>query len=192
MTSTPGIDKKFELLCHRYTQEDERAKRLHDKPFFDTEKGIWGASSMLDVFAIFTRMGLDERKAFVDLGCGDGRIALLAALFVESVGVEYDKALCETAERIRRELLPSVPELARCRFVWGDYVSMDLSHYDTLFMYADHPFDAAFERKLLRECAGVLLCYNKIFLPKILKKGPTVWNQQVPVVTYPLGAGARV
>jgi hypothetical protein len=161
-----------------------RAK--HGKPFFDTTHGIWGASSMLDAFELFLKIRLEERKGFVDLGSGDGRIALLAALFTESCGIEADAELCMTAAKIKEELQEKIPELARCTLIKADYMTHSLSQYSILFTFADHAWSPDFEQKLLDECKGILLSYNRIFLPKKLRKGKTYWIQQLPIISYPL------
>jgi len=180
------IDDKFKLIEHHFTSRDNQ-RRKEGKPLHhDTAHGIWGPSSMLDAYELFTRMRLDERDGFADLGSGDGRIALIASLFTHSTGIEGDAALHDIAVHAKKELLPQIPELARCAFTHGDYTREDLGKYAVLFTFADHTWDAEFERKMLRECKGMLLSYNKIFLPSILKKGRTYWIQQLPIVSYPL------
>jgi hypothetical protein len=180
------IYDKFKIIEARFKALDDGTRARLGKPFFDTEHGIWGASAMDHCFELFMRIRLDERKGFVDLGSGDGRIVLIAALFTDSCGIEGDDELSATASRIREELLQQIPELARCQLRSADYTREDLSAYDTLFTFADHPWNPDFERKLENECKGVLLSYNKIFLPNTLKKGKTYWVQQLPIISYPL------
>jgi len=185
------ISEKFRILQERFMLMDSERRKAERKLFFDTKHGIWGPSSMLDAYELFLRMGLDERKGFADLGSGDGRIALVAALFTESLGIEGDITLYAIATRIRDELLYLIPELARCEIINGDYTTAELSHYEVLFIFADHAWSPDFERKLQRECKGVLLSYNNIFPPRTLKKGKTYWLQQLPIVSYPLNAAEK-
>lgn len=180
------IDDKFKIIERHFASRDNE-RRGEGKPLHhDTAHGIWGPSSTLDAYELFTRMRLDERDGFVDLGSGDGRIALIASLFTHSKGIEGDASLHDIAVLAKKELLPQIPELARCEFVHGDYTHDNLSKYAVLFAFADHTWDEGFERRLLRECSGILLSYNKIFLPSVLKKGRTFWIQQIPIVSYPL------
>jgi hypothetical protein len=175
---------KFKLIESYFKSVDdairERNKRLH----FDTQYGIWGPSSMLDTFELFMKMKLDEMRGLVDLGSGDGRIVLIAALFTNACGIEGEASLSEKAEKAKAELQERIPELARANFVTGDYTKEDLSGYEVLFTFCDHKWDPSFEQKLQRECTGVLLSYNRIFLPERLAKGRTYWMQQIPIVTY--------
>jgi hypothetical protein len=180
------IDEKFRIIERHFSALDAKRRTEGKHLFHDTAHGIWGPSSMLDAYELFIRMRLDEKNGFVDLGSGDGRIALIAALFTKSCGIEGDNALSAIAEEARKTLMGRVPELKRCEITCGDYTRKDLSRFDVLFTFADHPWSASFEQKLLRECTGVLLSYNKIFLPTRLTKGRTYWIQQLPIVSYPL------
>ena len=82
------IEDKFRIIERRFNELDSQTKAKLGKPFFDTTHGIWGASSMLDAYYIFLRIKLDEKKGFVDLGSGDGRVAFIAALFTNSCGMK--------------------------------------------------------------------------------------------------------
>ena len=176
--------EKFKIIESYFKKLDEKVREEHVKLHFDTSFGIWGPSSMLDAFEILMRMKLDERKGFVDLGSGDGRIVLIAALFTDAKGIEGDWKLHEAAELAKSTLIAEVPELARASFTCGDYTQEDLAAYEVLFTFCDHKWDASFEQRLERDCKGVLLSYNRIFLPERLSKGKTYWMQQVPIVTY--------
>jgi hypothetical protein len=180
------LEQKFRIIQDRFRQLDEETKKLHGKPFFDTAHGIWGASSLLDIYDLFLKIKLDERKALVDLGSGDGRVSMVAALFTKSLGIEGDAKLSAIASRIKNELLHEIPELSRCHLKCADYTAEDLSEFEILFTFADHVWDMSFEEKLQNTCNGYLLSYNNIFLPQKLKKGKTYWVQQLPIISYPL------
>jgi hypothetical protein len=175
---------KFKIIEAYFAKLDEEKRKESIKLHFDTQYGIWGPSSMLDVFELFGKMKLDEKKHFLDLGSGDGRIVLIAALFTDAAGIEGDDKLDAMAKDIKNILIGKIPELARASFMCADYTQANLAKYDVLFTFCDHAWDPDFERKLQRECTGVLLSYNRIFLPEILKKGKTYWMQQLPIVTY--------
>jgi hypothetical protein len=180
------IEEKFRIIEGYFTRLDAQRKAT-GKPLHEgTAHGIWGPTHMLDAYELFLRMRLDGRGPFVDLGSGDGRIALLAALFTESCGFEGDKSLSAIADQAKRALQGRMPELGRCVLVHGDYATADLSRFGVLFTFADHPWDPGFEKMLAERCRGVLLSYNNIFLPKTLPKGRTYWIQQIPIVSYHL------
>jgi len=178
--------KAFEIIKKAYEEYDTTLKQKHGKPFFDTEHGIWGASAMLDTFELFMKMHLDEKKSFVDLGSGDGRVVLIASLFTNATGIEGNEELTKTAIAFRDRLGQEIPELLKAKFLQKDYTTEPLGQYEILFTFADHPWSEAFEKKLLNECDGYLLSYNRIFLPQTLKKGKTYWIQQLPIISYPL------
>ena len=154
-----------------------------------TTHGIFGPTGVDEAFALCERLGLREGMRFCDLGSGDGRVALVAAMLCESVGIEGDPALHAVAELAKGDLLRCVPELARCTLRNEDYTEADLSCFDVLFAFADHAWPEGVERALLsRERSGLLVAHQDIFRPKLLRKGPTVWIGQSPFVTSPLGA----
>ena len=112
---------------------------------------------------------------------GDGRIAAIASLFTRAAGMEGDKDLLAKATRAQAAL-----GLADLEFRKADYYDEDLSSYDVLFMFPDKEFDKTLIKKLKDECEGTLYIYNNIYLPAGLKKGPTIWIEQLPVARYRL------
>lgn len=53
-------------------------------PLKDTGEGYWAMAVADDVYELFKRMNLQEYKSFIDIGSGDGKVALIAALFTKS------------------------------------------------------------------------------------------------------------
>jgi hypothetical protein len=178
------IHQKFKLIEQHYKKIDEEVRHKHGRPFFNTPQGIWGASSMLDTFELFLRMNFDNKKGIVDLGSGDGRVILIAALFTKSLGIEGDASLHKLALEAKKALITQIPELQRCELLHSDYTKENLLEYDILYTFCDHPWSDDFENALSSSWSGVLLSYNNIFLPKRLKKGKTYWIQQLPIVSY--------
>ena len=180
------ISEKIKIIASYFQQRDETIKKKHGKPFFNTTHGIWGASSIIDAYELFLKMRLEEYHDFVDLGSGDGRIVFVAALFTNATGIEADEQLHNIAEQAKHDLQEQIPEFKRCTLRYADYSKEDLTSYDVPFTFADHHWNEEFEEKLLTTVHGVLLSYNKIFLPKKLKKGKTYWIQQLPIISYHL------
>ena len=176
--------EKFKIIETYFKTIDEKKRKENVKLHFDTSYGIWGPSSMLDMFEFFMKMHLEEKNGLVDLGSGDGRIVLIAALFTNSRGIEGDGKLHIIAQQAKETLQKAISELSRCELLQSDYTKESLADYEILFTFCDHTWDAAFEKKIEKECKGTLLSYNRIFLPQKLKKGKTYWMQQVPIVTY--------
>lgn len=157
-------------------------RELHNKfrlVVRDTEKGIWGTSNIDVVFQVFKSMGLEKYKTFLDIGCGDGRVTLVASLFTSAMGIEFDRDLILKGREIQKKL-----QLSHAELVQGDFFHHDFSQYDILFVNPDTGFYNGLEDKLLNEMKGLLLVYNDVFLPRFLKRGKTHWVNQVPVTEF--------
>lgn len=137
------MQEKFNQLKKEY--EKYQIQLLKKKRLMrETSLGYYGSASADAVFNFFREIGLGKKKSFVDLGSGDGKIALIAALFTKSAGIEIDKELVKDAERIRKKLG------IKADFVLGDYLEYDLSKYDLLFLNPDNPL-YWLEKKLRKE-----------------------------------------
>jgi hypothetical protein len=86
-----------------------------------------------------------------DLGSGDGIVALIGSLFTIVTGYETDEVLYRKSLEIRDEL-----ELSQASFLLQDYLSVDLSPYDVLYLYPDKPCHVL-EEKLLPAWRGHIL-----------------------------------
>ncbi len=181
-----------ERIIRWFEQRDQELRSTIGSAVHDTTHGIFGATAVQDAFALCDRLGLHEGMRFCDLGSGDGRVALVAALFCPSTGIEADPALHAIAQRARAELVADIPTLERCELALGDYRDADLSGFDILFAFADHAWPLEVEEALdRRERPGVIVAHQDIFRPQVLRKGPTIWIGQAPFVTYPIGRRGR-
>jgi len=172
-------ETKFSEIKQAYKLQESELLGEGKNLFWNTEKGIFGTSSMDSVFALFKEIKLDGYKRFLDLGCGDGRVALIASLFTETVGIEYDEKLVRVAEEIKDKLGLT------CEFVVGDYMEHDISQYDIVFINPDKGFLWGLDNKLSAELRGELYVYNEVFAPAALKKGKKFWyGGAMPIVKY--------
>src|SRR3989338_3719140 len=74
-------------------------------PMRSTEKGFWNASPSDEVFKAFKKMNLKKFKNFLDIGSGDGKVVLIAALFCKNAeGVEIDDLLHHRSEEVKNNL----------------------------------------------------------------------------------------
>jgi SAM-dependent methyltransferase len=107
--------------------------------------------------ASVTRWMLDRAVAdpstctFVDLGCGKGRVVLLAAQrpFQRVVGVEISAELAATARRNVLEYRPPPPLVTSIDIVEADVTTIDLPETD-LLLHLYHPFEPDVTAALLR------------------------------------------
>lgn len=105
---------------------------------------------------VLSSLHLAPGGAFVDFGCGKGRVLLLAADygFRRTTGVEFAKELCEIArdnlDRYRRK----TGIKADIRIVEGDAVEYEIQDDENVFFFSN-PFSAALMEKVVRniECS---------------------------------------
>lgn len=147
-----------------------------DIPLRDTKLGMWGVSSAQDVFEIFQKLAIDDD--FIDLGSGDGKVVLIASLFADSVsGVECDEELVNASKEFADKLGIDA------EFILNDYLSLDLSGYDWLFLNPDHKLDEL-ENKLLRELNGKVIVHSNLYQFKRLKKVNEFAVSGIKVIVY--------
>jgi SAM-dependent methyltransferase len=174
------IDAKFHEIKLAYAELERKLKDSGKGLVYRTDKGIYGTTNLDAIFKFFKEIGLQNYRSFLDLGCGDGRVVLVAALFTEASGIEFDAELVFLGRQIRDGLGIG------CELKVGDYLTADISNYDVVFMNPDHEF-GPLDTKLKKELRGPLFIYNEIFAPAMLKKGKKYWPSQVPVITYTKG-----
>jgi len=175
MTET---EQKFTKIKEEYDKFSRELLKQGKLTVRDTEKGIWGITRCDEALNIFKKINLDKYKNFIDLGSGDGRAVIVASLFTNAVGVEFDKELNDKAIEINKKLK------LKAKFICKDFFEINLKEYDVIFMNPDRGFEFGLEQKILKEFKGLLVVYNNIFLPNILKKKKVIWAEQVPVNIY--------
>ena len=92
---------------------------------------FWAATSDERIERAFDLAGLAEGEHLVDLGCGDGRVLLRAAVLrgARVTGVELDPELAETARRLLAE------HEATGDVVEADFATVALDDADVVFAY---------------------------------------------------------
>lgn len=172
------MKSKFLEIKKAFENHDISMKESFSMFVRDTEKGIWGPANMETCFELFKKIKLSGK--FIDLGSGDGRIVLVASLFCSAAGIEFTQGLVEIGEKIKKDLG------LKAEFIVGDFLKLDLSNYDVIFINPDQGFHKGLEDKLLKEMKpdARLFLYNDIFLPRFLKKGKTYWVGLAPIIVY--------
>ncbi|MFP4523531.1 MAG: hypothetical protein ACLFNM_03230, partial [Candidatus Woesearchaeota archaeon] len=150
----------------------------------DTKKGIFGTTDITLFVEFCEKINLASKKSFVDLGSGDGRLVLLASLYTQAIGLEFDADLIKISMQHQKKLSLRMPEVFQAKFLEQDYELFDYLHCDVLFSFADHFFTPEFIEKLKNEFFGTLYVFQGVFLPEGLKnqKKATLWlSNQTPV-----------
>ena len=127
-------------------------------PIKDTKIGFWGVAPLDDVYEFFKNINLQNYSHVIDLGSGDGKIALIASLFTHSTGIEYDNWLHNVSNDIKNKLY-HIPETKRTRFIKGNFMQINLSNYDIAFINPDKT-TKEIKQKLMNEFKGKLIVYG--------------------------------
>lgn len=145
------------------------------------------------VLARLDEMGLDYRRTvLVDLGCGKGRVLVLAKArpFGLRIGVEFSRALCDVAlANLRR----SEGTDGAYQVVCGDVAGWPLPDQD-LLIYCYNPFGepvmravlAAIAERVRRSDRPVALVYANPVLRRLVEESPflTVVAEEEGLVIY--------
>ena len=171
---------KFEQIKKEYDEfysSELKKGRLLSK---DTGVGFWGPSVTNEVHEAFKKLSLGKFKNFLDLGSGDGKVTLIAAMFCKNaVGVEYDPILSGKAHEIKQKL-----KVDNVSFINDDFHNHDISNYDVVFHAPDAPMHRGVEDKLLKELNGKLILYGHHFHPTKLKKERSITVNGTLVSVY--------
>ena len=155
----------FEQIKKEYDDFYKSLLRSGKLPLKGTGKGFWGGVIADEVYETFKKIGLQRHKSFVDLGSGDGKVVLTAALFCKrAVGIEVDDELYLKSLEMQRKL--NIPNAI---FYNNDFYDHNIAGYDMVFVYPDAPMHRGMEKKLLNELTGKLLHYGHHFHPENLK-----------------------
>ena len=135
-------------------------------PMWSTSKGFWNAAISDEVYEAFKKLKLNKFKNFLDIGSGDGKVVLIAALFCQNAGgIEIDSFLHNKAIQMQSKF-----GIKNALFHKKDFFAHDFSKYDILFLAPDAPMERGLENKLLKEMNGKLIHYGHHFHPSLLKK----------------------
>lgn len=88
---------------------------------------------------------------FVDVGCGKGRVVLLAMMqgFRRIIGIEFAPLVCEVAEGNVSSFRGWRPPLANVSIINADATEVDLPSGVPLLIYCFNPFDAELWKKFV-------------------------------------------
>ena len=172
--------KKFKEIKKKYDNFYKDLLRSGKLPLWSTELGFWNAAISNEVYEAFKRLNLQNSSRFLDLGSGDGKVALLASLFCkEAHGVEIDKKLFEKSIEMK-----SLLDLRNTSFYNKDFLDHSLNGYDVVFINPDKPIKRELEAKLLDELNGTLIVHGHHFHPTKLKKKESFLVDNTLVTSY--------
>ncbi|MBS3131677.1 hypothetical protein J4212_04560 [Candidatus Woesearchaeota archaeon] len=149
-------------------------------PLWSTGHGFWSNAISEEVYEAFKKIGLHGHRTFIDLGSGDGKVVLIAALFCQrAVGIEGDNVLHQKALEMQKKLL-----IPNAIFFNDDFYNHNILDYDIVFTYPDAPMYRGMEKKFLSELSGKLLHYGHHFHPEQLEKEDSFMVNGSPFTIY--------
>jgi len=173
-------DEMYNRIKEEYDLFYNILMRNGSLPMFSTELGFWNSSITEDIYEIFKRIKLHTFKSFLDIGSGDGKAVLIAAIFgVTAHGVEIDDFLVKKSLEMQRKI-----GIKNASFIKKDYHEHDFSNYDVLFLAPDKPLRRGLEQKLLKELNGKLILYGPVYHPRSLKKEDCFFINDTLVTVY--------
>lgn len=164
------MQKRFDAIKKVYDDFHKEMLAKGRLMLKDTGIGYWGITPTTELFALFQRTKLDKHKKFVDLGSGDGRAAVIAALFTNASGVEFDKELHNIAVSLAKKVK------SRALLLNDNFLKHSLDKYDYLFIHPDSHIASKLEQKLLNEMNNTakLVVYGPHYHPKQMRKLDTI------------------
>lgn len=155
----------FELIKKEYDEFYRFLLSNGKLPLWDTEKGFWGHAISDEIYEAFRIIKLQKHHSFIDLGSGDGKVVLTAAMFCKrAVGIEIDNELFMKSMEMQIKL--NIPNAI---FYNNDFYDHSISEFDYVFVYPDKPMHRGLEKKLSNELTGKLIHYGHHFHPQNLK-----------------------
>lgn len=135
----------------------------------DTGVGYWGVTHIDELHTVFKEIEVHKHKKLIDLGSGDGRVVLMAAAMgIKATGIEADDWLTNCALDMKRKI--KHPSMENAEFFKEDFMKLDLSKYDLIYISPDKPFYRGLDQKLKKEVAGKVLVHGYEFQPSTLRK----------------------
>lgn len=137
------VDPIWDLLHGTETLARIQPHKLETDSDNKVHSTMYGATRAQPLMSLFARLGLSRDAGFVDLGCGKGRVLMIAVLygFRRVIGVEFSEPLCQVAGR-------NLKAFSRCRkrkfpvtIVHSDVVHYAIQSDDAVFFLYD-PFGA--------------------------------------------------
>lgn len=101
----------------------------------------YGATKAGPLLQLFRLLNLGKDRRFVDLGCGKGRVVMLAAQhgFSTIVGIDFSAELCRSAEKNLEEFRKRRRVESEIRILHSDVVDYAVGPEDSVFFLYD-PF----------------------------------------------------
>jgi SAM-dependent methyltransferase len=138
------IDRHFDAAFGTETRRVVENDALADVSSPNRARGIrYEPTRALPFRRVLRRAGVPAAEGFVDLGCGKGRVLILAVQygFTQVTGIDYSRALCAAAERNLGAFRDRTKRAFKSKVLAMDAADYAFTANDTV-VYLFNPFDA--------------------------------------------------
>lgn len=152
------FDIKFSIETHSWVEVDELDIEENKKK----HAVLYQATRVLPLRRLFKELNFPQDITFVDIGCGKGRVLLIASEFgfKEVIGIEFSSLLCSIAEK--NITTYSEQTNSKTSFL---VLNLDILNYqyndneDVFFLY--NPFDEIILEKVIQKITASLKRRNR-------------------------------
>ena len=122
---------------------------------------LYQATRVLPLRKLFKRVQIPKENTLIDIGCGKGRVLLMAAEygFEDVRGVEFSKSLCSIANKNILKYRKSTQTRTSFIVVNEDAAEYQYGDEDVFFLY--NPFDEVILEKVLQNISVSLKSRNR-------------------------------
>ncbi len=144
---THPIDSKYGIETSRRVGRFELATGTDD----GSNIGYVGAQPSI-VRKCLNTLPIDEPTAFLDIGCGKGRVLAVASEypFASITGIEISETVAATARRNARVIAERYPERTTISILRGDATAFPMPTSRNIVLFLYNPFDAPLVERLVK------------------------------------------
>lgn len=185
----------IEAIAEKVLAEIFGGREDYTIKFFSEKYGQFATSHSIEIFDLLDNLDLKPDQVFIDLGTGNGKWVLVAALLgLHAYGVEHNPDLIKAAEITKAEAIEQkvmTPEQAQnATFILGDLKTTDIQAADiVLYAQGSGAGNQIIEDKIRSQAkAGAMVIINSYIrgfegLPQVDTTGR--FNQKARVFTIP-------
>ncbi len=141
---------------------------------------LYQATRVVQLRKLFRKLKIPKGKVFVDLGCGKGRVLLIASEFdfSEARGIEFSSILSEIAQKNATLYKTKTKTKTKFSIIHSDVIDYDFSD-DEEVIFLFNPFDDYILQRVIQKLKDslkrrnrkVLIIYRNAVFGEIIEKG---------------------
>lgn len=152
------FDKKFNVDTLSWVKVNDLGVKLNNKE----HAVLYQPTRVLSLRKLFSRLELRPNSTLVDIGCGKGRVLLLAAEFgFRNVkGIDFSPLLCSIAEKNIKKFKQKAQIKTVIQVINEDAANYQYEENDNIF-FLYNPFDEVILEKVLKNITASLKRKNR-------------------------------